>query len=283
MDNIAGLVGVGSPYVLPQSEIAVISDVMDHRFRPMGDLLNALPARLRLPDSYLITDIETSGFDPNNDLIVEVGWGIVHNRKLIDCAGMILDWTQINPGNYEYQRWLRRRLEYVAEAVAAKGGRYHFTYERLQDEGVSPISGLADYARILWTFMRSSAYIVGHNLWNFDRKRINHATAEFLDNYQLPWHLSPVIDTGLIEKAAQIGKVPMDSETLEEWYRRVNGTWARTRWNLEGHCEDKYNLAERYHLDLRYAHTAGFDCLLNYALAETYRHIGDSHRGFIAD
>lgn len=264
------------------AELKFIGNLMDHTFFPEAGLFGGQRRRFCLPHNYIVFDIETSGFSPQEDVIVEFGWAIVQDHQATDYGGVMLDWSQFDPDNANFHEWLRWRLAKTAADCAKQGRHYHFTYDRLKAEGVHPLAAVRDFSELLKAFLSTNAYLVGHGAWKFDRVRIDNITEQFL-GYKLPWDNSPLFDTGLVEKACQLNKVPCDSETLNEWYQRVNGQWSKKKWNLDGHCASKYNLAERFNLDLRYSHTAGFDCLLTHSLAETYRQIGEACRGLEYD
>lgn len=249
---------------------------MTQLFPSPRDVINALPTQRAFPDSYFIWDLETSGFHRQYDVVVEAGWGIVHNRQLVDYGGVILDWTR--HGGWSWQHWLRQRLEKVAREMSSQGRTYHFTYDRLAAEGVDPHQGMYDFVQLLWQFIRNAGFLVGHGIYYFDSTMVDGHTNRFMGGYELPWDMATMLDTALIEKAAETNSMPWVGDTLHDWYKRVQGIRSKgTRWNLGGHCTEKYNLAERFHLDMNQTHRAGFDCVLEYGLVETYRQIAFTH------
>lgn len=249
---------------------------MNNLFPSTRDVIWALPMQRSFPDSYFIFDLETTGFAREHDVIVEAGWGIVHNRQLVDYGGVILDWTRY--GDWNFRSWLRWRLDKVAREMAAQGRTYHFTYDRLAAEGVDPLQGMHDFVQLLWQFIGSSGFLVGHGIYYYDTSMIDGHTHRFMDGYELPWDMATILDTAIIEKATETNSLPWPEDGLDDWYKRVQGIRAKgIRWNLDGACAAKYNLAERFHLNMAEAHRAGFDCVLNYGLAETYRQIAFTH------
>lgn len=249
---------------------------MNNWFPSTRELADSLPASGKLPDSYLLFDLETSGFHRDYDVIVEVGWAVVHNRQLTDYAGMILDWTRY--GDWKFQRWFENRIATCKESMAKQGREYHFDVDRISREGVDPVKGMYDFCQILQTFLDHRGFLAGHGIRKFDRHRIDTATLN-LFNMLLPWDQAVMFDTGLIEKACQIDREPFAHETLDDWYRSVDGTFSKVKFNLDRHCEEKYALSSRYNLDLSLSHTAGFDCLMAYGLCETYRALGHYYNG----
>jgi DNA polymerase III epsilon subunit-like protein len=239
-------------------------------FRDAAETLELLHQHLVIPDDYLVFDCETCGFDAKVDLILEVGWGVVRDRQLVDCQGLVLDWTldpRIDKG------WLRWAIERTRKGMADKGRPYHFSYERLSREGVPPWEGLHAIVRLLYDSVTTGVKLVGHNAWRFDRRMIDGHTARFMNGYQLPWHeFNLILDTGLIEKAIQTNRPIYEHEDLDEWFDRIErAKISGVSWNLDQWCVPKYRIVERHGLDMCQAHTAGFDCRCTYHLLETYR------------
>ena len=252
---------------------------MNYWFPPeTRDVVGALPTRCRLPDSYLIFDIETTGFSRDYDLIVEAGWAITHNRQVIDSGGIILDWTRYMPNDWKFQNWFSERLRKLEDAFIQQGRSYTLTLDRIKAEGVDPLRGLYDYSCLLNEYVSKTRFLAGHGIVKFDCPMLNANFYRYL-GYELQWGNCWLWDTGLIEKAVQANVVPYSYELLPDWYKRVEHTFCKAKWNLDKHCAEKYQLASRFQLDMSQAHRAGFDCTLNYALCETYRQIGETVYG----
>ena len=234
------------------------------------ETLGQLSRQLILPDNYFVADVETCGFSFDRDYIVEVGWAVIRDRTIRDNNGLLLDWTR-HPG--VDQDYLRSQLDKLQERFAGEGRTWYYPYERLRDEGVPPIEALHTYITLMYEYIAANEAIVGHGLYRFDRRMIDAHAQRFLQGYQLPWRQNTIIDTGLIEKAAQLVRNPWPAETLDEWMRRLNNASAAgVKWNL-AMCAQKYRLAERYNLDMRHAHIGGFDCRLTHHLLETFREL----------
>jgi hypothetical protein len=172
------------------------------------------------------------------------------------------------------QRWVQEQIGRVTADMAAKNKRYCTTYDRMCVDGVDPSDGMGVLLDLIDSYLEQNQLIVGHNLWMFDRKRINFHCQEFFD-CEPKWRPNSVFDTGLVEKAAQLDKYPWTGETREQWYSRVYGGSSKVKWNLESHCVEKYELASRYGIDPSLAHDAGHDCRMTYSLFETYRQISE--------
>lgn len=245
-------------------------------FREESEVLELLSQQFEFPDTYLVLDTETSGFSKSKDVIVDAGWAVVKDRKVVHHASLLLDWSRM-PVDHDY---IRYQLQRQAEDYAKVGRPHYYSWERLCAEGEHPLEVLHAYSSLIYDHINNSdSMIVGHGLWRFDREVINSHTQRFLQGYLLPWRMHSIFDTGLLEKAAQTGRAPYTTETLDEWLRRVNNANAKVKWNMESHCVPKYRLVERYKVDMRLMHTAGFDCVLIHYLLDTYRQLTEILNG----
>jgi hypothetical protein len=174
--------------------------------------------------------------------------------------------------------WIREQIDRITQQMAAQGKTYCTTYERMCSEGIDPIDGIEALLDLLQTYIKAGQKIVGHNAWAFDRVRVDHHTSQFFDEV-IDWGTDSLIDTGMIEKAAQMNRPPYAGEPLSEWYSRVRGGFSHIKWNLENHCVEKYRLVERFGVDPHLAHDAGHDCRMTHALFETYRQITEAFLG----
>src|ERR1035438_8533513 len=88
-----------------------------------------------MPDNYLCGDTETSGVVVNQDLILQLGYCLVENRKAVDTQDILLNWPD---SGLVPEEWLRDRLEETRKHVEfgkdgrATGKHYRFTYDLLQ-------------------------------------------------------------------------------------------------------------------------------------------------------
>ncbi len=250
---------------------------MTWEFREEAEVLESLSRHFEFPDTYLVLDVETTGFSRSLDFIIDAGWAVVKDNQIVNQTSLLLDWSRIpNVDHYHIQSQLRRQA-----ADYAKIGRPHYyPWERLCAEGEHPLEVLHAYAQLIYEhIMNSNSMIVGHGLWRFDRGVIDSHTTRFLQGYLLPWQMHTIFDTGLLEKAAQTGRSPYPTETLDEWLKRTNNANAKVKWNLEHHCVPKYKLIDRYQVDMRLMHTAGFDCVLIHYLLDTYRQLTEILNG----
>lgn len=250
---------------------------MSNQFDDVQGVLPIFAKQFGFPSTYLVLDVETTGFSKTDDFIIDAGWAVAVNNRIVHQASLLVDWSCM-PGidcGYIQSQLQRQAYEY------AKVGRPHYySWERLCREGSPPAEVLTAYVNLIYEHITSGrSMIVGHGLYRFDRDVIDSHTDEFMGGYLLPWQPQSILDTGLIEKAVQAGKVPYTHENLDEWQQRVNNAGTKVKWNLGGHCIPKYSIVERYQVDTRLLHTAGFDCTVICHLLDTYRQLSEIMNG----
>ena len=221
-----------------------------------------------LPRSYFITDLETTGFKKEDDLIVQTGYCEVVDTQPQYYETITLNWVGHPAVDL---KWLRRKLELVKIGMEANGSAWHgVTIEKMKEEGKPPEEVLEDLLARLVKARKAKQPIVGHGIWQFDRSRIEYSLREWIGAI---YTLSPkgIIDTALIEKALECGIVPTKEETAPEFFQRMNGTRrAGISFKMDA-CIERYSFDKNYELDLNESHTAGFDSLCCCYLIETYR------------
>lgn len=241
--------------------LAEVVQLMDYWWSPDGIRWSALP------DRYLVIDIETTGLEIGTDLIIQFGWVGVTDREIVSEGSVFLDWTRESRVD---QEWLRQQLAAVAERMAEKGHTCPHDYARLSQEGGEPISVLQSIAAMLAAWDDQETALVGHNLYTFD---LPHLAAHFegwLEQSGVPWG-GPLVDTGLIVKAAQLQLFPWPEEGLEEWYVRVRDYHTRVRWALPW-CMETLGIA--VDPQRQSAHSADYDAYMTYRLLEHCRAYG---------
>ena len=263
-----------------------------------GQWLTELQQRLghsMFPEDYIVFDVETTGrvfygaqgsYTPDrhgyHDLITQIGHCIVRGGEVKHSAGVVLDWTRPEVAStHEFdvmrdQQWLRDQLDFLDKVFTEKGRTYQVPYTKMQAEGRDPIEIIRGYYDIFNDAREQGLKFVGHNAWGFDVKMVRYHFRQCL-NEDFKWRSDEVIDTGMIEKAIQDAdneniSLPWPTENLKTWSRRIaNSPRAGISWNLDQHVVNKYNLIERYNLNMDEAHDAGFDCYLTHLLLETYK------------
>lgn len=234
-----------------------------------------------IPDDYLSIDLETTGFAfksrkdtstsgvSGDDLITETGYCYVRNRQAQTYHWNVLDWTR---SPFVEADFLRYRLQRLAKHMGETGRQCHMTWERMAAEGEDPQDVLYAYYNRLMDAREAGHKLAGHNIVLFEHRVIQDAFHEWL-GIDFQFEEEELIDTAAIEKAILTGVLPQPQESLLKYFRRVLS--ARTpglRWNID-HCIEKYQLVEKYALDTKQLHTAGFDSMAVHLLIEEFREL----------
>lgn len=222
-----------------------------------------------LPKEYITYDLETTGVDCEQDLIVELGYCAAIDGKAAEYHNHVLDWTRVRGVD---QTWLHYKLEECAKHMRKQGRTYHMSYERMKAEGSHPEVVIQDYKAIFDYAKENNIMIVGHNAVNFDNKFIEQAVYEWLqvDDWKFPEY---VFDTAAVVKATQLELPPYPEETLSQYFSRVlELPVAGVKYNLDTYCVKEFNLLDKFpSLDVTEAHSAGFDAMLVHLLLEEFR------------
>jgi DNA polymerase III epsilon subunit-like protein len=224
------------------------------------------------PTSMCCVDLETSGFSPERDVIVEWGHVLVDNGKIVDRLSLVIDWTDhpVVP-----MHWLSSRLRSVRQGMELAGKRYHHSIERMRAEGVKPDQALPFINEFVQTIKKRGVIFVGHNIVfeekmlcaNFLGFNITRDGFSFGDN--------GFLDTEGIEKASQAltnpRMYPRSGDTLRDYFHRVKYTnIAGLKSNLDDHCSDKYGFA-KHGVRREDMHAAEVDAYCSYLLMEAFR------------
>ncbi len=231
--------------------------------------------RAPLPSNYCCWDLETTGFRRDDDLILEIGHCVVHDREPVHRASTLLDWTR---SKHVHQGWLKEHLEQVKKDVEfdadgnPSGRHFHITYDRLRNEGKQPEEVLAFYFDLFARIHNGGGFFLGQNSYAFDAEFFACQTEEFLGE-RFEFDSDVMIDVGGLEKSSQLGMIAFDDETLRTYFKRVAHYVRKgVKWNIE-HCAAKYNLEEIYGIDLKLLHGAGEDSHVCHLVFEEMRKI----------
>lgn len=222
----------------------------------MQKLIAEVAKRLRggvLPDRYIVLDTETSGTSIEQDSILQYGYCIVAERKKVDAHAILLNRGDIyiNPGAFD---------------------AHGLTAEHCKANGFDPAEAVRLILDTLQAWRDSGGLFVGHNIWNFDACRIESDFRKFGSTFKFMG--DDTIDTGMLVKASRLSVFPHSNETLEMFYRRVNGVRAKgVYWSLDRYCYETYQLGSTG-IDKELAHDAGVDCELTHLLLEKLRILG---------
>lgn len=243
---------------------------------PTGDrkmldtILNKWSAELgELPRDYITYDIETTGVDPNVDLIVEIGYCAAIDCRAEEYHTHVLDWTQVPTVD---QHWLRHRLDACAKHFKKAGRTYHMSFERMRKEGSHPEVVLEEYRQLFDEARQSNIMIAGHNAVQFDNDFFEQAVYEWLqrDDWTFP---SLVFDTAAVLKATQLDMPPHPEESLHDYFVRVLERPATgIAYNLDSFCVEHFDLKSKFpDIDFSSAHSAGFDAMVTHLILEEFR------------
>lgn len=255
---------------------------MDTAFDPTA-FVYALPDRSRellqlshrlqlLPPDCVVFDMETSGFSRQDDLVLEASLATVRAGEVVSVQTWLLNWADC-PGMDE--RWLNQRLERTRENMAKRGDVFRFNADYLR-QGAPAMEGFHELVQTLYDLLKTGQPVCGHNVWAFDSSIVDACTTRMMNGYLLPWQNGGLFDTGLFEKALQLGTAPWPGEPLHQWWKRVASTFAAgVKWSLFKHCVPKYALTDRHTLDVADAHTSACDCYATAALYKTFRELSE--------
>lgn len=222
-----------------------------------------------LPVNYGITDVETTGFTPD-DVIVQLGQALVQGTKLIDVDSVYVNWIGYNGITEE---WLRGRIEATTASMAEKGAVYKVRMSHILQHGRPPQEVFRVFLDKLQALERNNYGLTGHNVQQFDMPKIAKHTQELFGIVPV-YPADLVFDSGAIAKGRQLLMTPQRDELLAEWCRRSLAVRATgVYWKLDGYCADTYDLWRKSGLDPAASHDAGDDCRLTYHLVESYREL----------
>ena len=223
-------------------------------------------------DDYFVLDLETTGVDFSVDLILEAGWAIIRNRRVVHCGNLVFDWSQHPFVSWD---WVCNRIDTLRTKFAEKGRPFHFTPERLQQEGRPAVEATQQLYALLCEVFAQFRMTVGSNLFFFDRFMLDGFFRRYLTAPPLPWQQTTIFDIGLMEKAVQQYSQPFPEDTPYSWFVRIAKPPYNVRWSLDRWIVPKYRLAARRGIDTMNAHGGAYDSLIIHYAYETFRDIAE--------
>jgi len=220
----------------------------------VGRIAERCPAG-RLPESYLVFDLETSGFrhsppqGQKADVIVQFGVAVIQNRQLYEKMAV----------------YIKRPPGTMSEGAMRVTG---ITDEILAQKGVEPAEIYPKLVNLFELYRSSQCMYMGHNMVAFDAPFL---AADF-KRHGHDFRISPneYLDTGMMFKAAQLRYTPSGREDLHKFFCRIKDTRSRAKWNLTL-ASQMLGVDKKNSLDMSSAHDAGFDCLVTHLLFEEMR------------
>lgn len=227
------------------------------------------------PRNYCVLDIETTGLDPEVDLILNIGHVIVRDGRAVSRMESFLDWTRDSRVDHD---WLQDRMESTRWEMAQRGREYKMSYEKLVRCGEDPVVVLQRYHDLIKDQQKEKSAFVMHNGYNFDAPWLCTHFHDWLGE-RLEFGPNEIWDTGMIEKACQLDSVPDLCESMRSWAKRVGGIQAKgVKWSLDAHCVPKYDLERRFNLNVADAHGAGYDSYVTHLLFEEFRRMAMEYK-----
>lgn len=223
------------------------------------------------PESYCCVDVETTGFQINQDLITEWGHCLVEGGKVIDRLSLVIDWTD-HPEVPDY--WLRGRLASVRTSMQLAGRTCHVSVERMKQEGMKPNKALSFVRDFTDRLKARGVLFVAHN-GCFEEKMLTANFRAFNVGAGFTFGDNGLIDTEAIEKASQAtGNTrmhPQAKDTLRSYFHRVKYTRVNgLKSNLDEHCFNKYQFFEKYGIRKEQMHGAEMDSYCCHILMREY-------------
>lgn len=204
----------------------------------------------KLPDRYIVFDTETSGVNPYECHILQLGVAFVESRRVVAVLTQALH---------------REGIFIHPEAIKVHG----LTAEKLKAEGIPPKEYIPYLVETFKEYRDLGYMFLGHNMMAFDAPLFEREAKSLGCPFQ--FGENDILDTGMIVKASQLGLCFKDQETLRGFYKRVSEVRAKgVRWALDKYCYPTYGLV-KYGVDISKAHDAGTDCQLAHYLLEELR------------
>ncbi len=176
--------------------------------------------KINYPSSYIVWDLETTGFDGNKDHIVEIGMFKVDNGEVTEA-----------------KRWvLNHGIDISPEITAING----MTKEIIDSEGADPIAVLNEFVE----YIRDSTANITHNGIKFDIPfLVNHIGKVLEWNEErmkgLSNHLNrTAIDTAMMFKGNMHGIERHWNENFHQYASRVGEQILRGKYNLGVCCDE---------------------------------------------
>ena len=217
---------------------------MDRR-RKDTNIANSMNIEDIFPENYVVFDLETTGFSPTQNHIIQIGIVEVEERDASGGENSFL----MNP-NYPYSF---RVPEQITELTG-------ITSREVSEQGLDPAILIPTISDILCHTPN-----VTHNGIKFDRAFFNSACRQY--DCMMPWN-GYWLDTAVIYKATKLDAIPMMGiyETMVEFAKTISRPVRGLKYNLPHCCRDLgVDIAD---LTL---HQAASDCIATHRLFEQLR------------
>lgn len=209
------------------------------------------------PDDYIVADIETTGLDPHDNRVLQIGIAYVKNRTLSSSTS---EYVKTRPGHI------------TKESSDING----ITQDIVDSKGKDP-SYVFNWAYDIFAKAAEKGVpIVGHNSVRFDGPFLEAAFER--NGILFSFHNNLVIDTGMIIKGSRINYVPSSPQTLKDlWYSisqlRMKGVFYSINW-----CFDRFKLEQTKGCSKLGQHDAEQDAIITHHILEVLRYFEEATR-----
>lgn len=204
---------------------------------------------MQLPNSYIAWDLETTGLDPADSHIIEIGAILVENGEVIDR-----------------REWLLNHGIEISEKTTELTG---ISKEMIDKEGRDPEDCLAEFMEILTpgtphlthNGMRFDIPFLAHHLCKTFKKTVR-------EHRELTeWLEKSAIDTAVFVKAEKLEMEWKWGETFKEFSDRVMNVIAKgVKYNVELTCQER-----RIETEDQTLHRAAGDVELTHRIYQSIR------------
>lgn len=179
---------------------------------------------MTLPKNYIVWDLETTGFDPIKDYIIEIGVAMVRDGEIV-----------------ERKNWLLNHGIEITEKTTEVTG---ITKELIDSEGRDPAECLSEFMQIL----QVDTPHLTHNGIRFDIPFLVHALIKHFGESQggvmsytkkIKTYRKYAMDTAVFVKAKKLGMEWKWGEDFARYAERVMSIMAkRVKYSVDVCCEE---------------------------------------------
>jgi len=244
-------------------------------FKVETEWFKSLRRLMYFPETYVTFDLETSGIDREEDLIVQFGYCVVVDKELVSRDSFLFDWTRrLSAPDVE---WFKAKIERVRSDFASRGQHYGMSLDRLCGEGIHPDEALSACSAFFDDWHSQRGYFIGHNVLSFDGPILSSNFKRFASrSFWLTKDMN-VIDTGMLAKASQLKLLPGPEERVFDFAHRVARTNGHDRfWSLDRACVPGLGLDKKHGLHAERMHDAEYDAYVTHLLFEEFRSLAEA-------
>jgi DNA polymerase III epsilon subunit-like protein len=169
-----------------------------------------------LPTTYVVWDLETTGFSPTEDKIIEIGAVKVKDGKVV-----------------ETKSWLLNHNVFLSDKIVEIT---HITDELINKEGIEPHLAFTEFIEFFYDIPNFKN--ITHNGFKFDILfLLNSLPKEFKKPGELIF--KNMLDTAVFVKAAKLQMPMYENESFKSWADRVMNVRAfGVKYNIPLCCEE---------------------------------------------